>query len=525
MKASVQFARKSLWSALASAFVTLSSFLSSIVVARILGVSGSGEVVYVIWLMSISAVVLDLGLSSVVARYVPEMHGRGQHGQADQLAGTLVLILVLAVLGLSALAFFALEFGVLPVEALRVAVGGSSLVVLLAIYVSVQVLGAFAQFYLRGLQDFGRLARLCGLSLILQLVCVAVGSVGFGIAGAVTGYIAGQIVPAVLALTLVRNAAPIEAALRSRIWRYGAYSWAANIANAFVWARIEIFFLQRFWDSHSVGLFAAALTLTNLATQGPMLLTTAFLPLLSERHGANDTAAMRNILSAGTRLLAALVFPACFGAAAVMPVLLPLVYGPDFADAVAPAIVLVCVSGIAVTTVIATNLVNALERSDFIFANSLSGAVFAIVLGFALIPRFGIMGATAARAGIQTGMIFVGCWFVVRRLNYPLPWRALARLLAASLGSAMIAGLCIVIWPSLPGFLVAVPAGCIAYLVGLRALQALPPQDLAVLLTICESLPKPLAAVSRRIIAFVQRTPVWQQPGLVADAPVGAKVR
>ncbi len=525
MQASVQFARRSLWSALASAFVTLSSFLSSIVVARILGVSGSGEVVYVIWLMSVSAVVVDLGLSAVVARYVPEMHGRGQHHEADQLAGTLALILVLTVLGMSAFTFVALRLGLLPIEALRTTLGGPSQLALLAVYVSVQVLGAFAQFYLRGLQDFGRLARICGLSLALQLVCVAVGSVSFGTAGAVTGYIAGQIVPAVLALTLIRNAAPIDAALRSRIWRYGAYSWAANIANAFVWARIEIFFLQRFWDSHSVGLFAAALTLTNLATQGPMLLTTAFLPLLSERHGANDTAALRNILSAGTRLLAALVFPACFGAAAVMPVLLPLVYGPDFTDAVVPAIVLVCVSALAVTTVIATNLVNALERSDFIFANSFGGALFAIVLGFVLIPQFGLMGATAARAAIQTGMIFVGCWFVVRRLNYPLPWRALVRLLAASLASAGVAALCIVISPSLAGFLVAVPAGCVTYLVALRALRALPSQDLAVLLTICESLPKPLAAISRRIIAFVQRTPVWQKPGLMADEPVGAKVR
>ena len=84
MQASVQFARKSLWSAIASAFVTLSSFLSSIIAARILGVSGSGEVAYVIWLMSVGSVIIDLGLSAIVARYVPEMHGRGQHRQAGR---------------------------------------------------------------------------------------------------------------------------------------------------------------------------------------------------------------------------------------------------------------------------------------------------------------------------------------------------------------------------------------------------------------------------------------------------------
>jgi O-antigen/teichoic acid export membrane protein len=525
MQASVQFARKSLWSAIASAFVTLSSFLSSVIAARILGVSGSGEVAYVIWLMSVGSVVIDLGLSAIVARYVPEMHGRGQHREADQLAGTLVFILVIALVSACVLAFLSVQLGILLTEALRAAFGAFPLIILLAIYISVQVLGAFTLFYLRGLQDFGRLARVCGLSLALQLICVALGSYWFGVAGAVAGYVAGQVVPALLSLTLVRHAAPIDTSLRSRIWRYGAYSWAANIANAFVWARIEIFFLQRFWDSHSVGLFAAALTLTNLATQGPMLLTTAFLPLLSERYGANDTAAMRNILSAGTRLLAALVFPACFGVAAVMPVLLPLLYGPDFAPAILPAMVLVCVSGIAATTVIATNLVNALERSDFIFANSFAGALIAVALGFALVPRFGLMGATVARASIQAGMIVVGCWFVMRRLHYPLPWRTLGRLLAASLCSGGTAGICIALLPSLAGLLVAVPVACAAYLLALRTFQALPSQDLAVLITVCGSLPGPLNALSRRIIMFVQRAPAWQQPTLMPDEPVGAKVR
>jgi O-antigen/teichoic acid export membrane protein len=208
-----------------------------------------------------------------------------------------------------------------------------------------------------------------------------------------------------------------------------------------------------------------------------------------------------------------------------MPVLLPLLYGPDFAPAILPAMVLVCVSGIAATTVIATNLVNALERSDFIFANSFAGALFAIALGFVLVPGFGLMGATAARASIQAGMLIIGCWFVVRRLHYPLPWRTLGRLLVASLFSASAAGLCIAVWPSLAGLLVAVPVACVAYLIGLRILQALPPEDLAVLIAICGSLPKPLGVTVGRILMFVQRTPVWQDSRLMPDEPVGAKVR
>jgi hypothetical protein len=100
-------------------------------------------------------------------------------------------------------------------------------------------------------------------------------------------------------------------------------------------------------------------------------------------------------------------------------------------------------------------------------------------------------------------MIVVGCWFVVRRLRYPLPWGALGRLLVASLLSAGIARASVAMLPSLAGLLVAIPAACAAYLLALRMLDALPAQDLAVLRTICESLPRPLEAICLWVIAFV----------------------
>jgi len=95
----------------------------------------------------------------------------------------------------------------------------------------------------------------------------------------------------------------------------------------------------------------------------------------------------------------------------------------------------------------------------------------------------------------------------------------------ASLCSAGVAGLCVVVWPSPAGLLVAVPLAFVAYVTGLRILQALPPQDLAMLIAICESLPKPLQAILSRILMFVQRTPAWRESRLMPDQPVGAKVR
>jgi O-antigen/teichoic acid export membrane protein len=501
MHASVQFARRSVLSAIAGACVILSNFLSGIITARILGVSGTGEVAYIIWLISISGFIADLGLSPVVARYVPEMRGRGEYREADQLAGYLVCALVVCMLAVGIVTVVCLH--VLPyVGFVRTTTfGKTALLISLAIFV--YVFGGFAQYYLRGLQAFGKLARICGASLAIQVVGVVLGSLLFGTEGAVGGYIAGQIIPAVLALRLVRYAAPVERALWLRVRRYAVYAWAANIANAFVWARMEVFFLQQFWDSDAVGLFTVALMLTNLAAQGPTLLTTAVLSLLAEKRGKNDAESMRRIFSTGTRLIAALVLPACFGAAAVMPILIPFIFGPSFAPAIPAAILLVCVSALAVITLITTNLVNALERNDFLFSSSLFGAVFAVAIELLLVPRFGLMGAAVARAMIQLLMIACGCWFVTRRLGFALPMNALARLFAASVVSAATAALCVFVSRSPACLLVAIPAAGVVYILALRALNALPASDLVLLIAISDSLPKPLAGPSRAIVGFV----------------------
>jgi O-antigen/teichoic acid export membrane protein len=501
MSTSIQFARKSVLSAIAGACVILSNFLSGIITARILGVSGTGEVAYLIWLISISVVVADLGLASVVARYIPEMHGRGESSEADQLAGYLVGVLIVCMLAVGIVAVVCLHLLPYVGFANSTAFGATPLLILLAILA--YVFGQFAQYYLRGIQAFGKLARMCAASLAIQVIGVVIGSLLFGVEGAVGGYIAGQLAPAVLSLRLVWYAAPVEHALWLRVRRYAVYAWAANIANAFVWARMEVFFLQRFWDSEAVGLFTVALMLTNLAAQGPTLLTTAVLSLLAEKRGKNDVESIRKIFSTGTRLIAALVLPACFGAAAVMPILIPFIFGPSFAPAVPAAVLLVCVSALAVSTIITTNLVNALERNDFLFSTSLFGAVFAVAIALLLIPRFGLMGAAASRAMIQLLMIACSCWFVTRRLGFALPLNALARLFAASAVSAAAAAVCVLVSRSPACLLVAIPAAGVVYILALRALNALPVSDLVLLVAISDSLPKPLAGPARAIVGFV----------------------
>ncbi|EWY37100.1 hypothetical protein N825_21885 [Skermanella stibiiresistens SB22] len=468
--------------------MTIGSFISGVLVAQALGVEGIGAVAYIIWLVQITAPIIDLGAASTITRFVPELTGQGNARQADLLSRFIYRILLasVAVTGcLFALIFHNELLSKLIWEPLVERGSGtgdsSHLWILIIAFVSTQTLGAYTNGYFRGSQAFGLLARLAALSFICQIAAVVAGAWLFGIEGALAGYMIGQVIPALASLRFLGGASGLDRALLRRAGRYSAYAWAANVANAFVWSRIEIFFLGNSWGNEAVGIFSVALALTSLAFQGPMMLTTGILPMLSEHRGREDLTMMKLACGTGTRLLALLVMPSCLGMAAVMPVILPMIYGADFAPAVPAAIVLVCAAAISATTVVGTNFVLAMERNDFVFFSSLFGAVIVTLAGMFMIPVFGVMGAAVVRASIQIILVICGAWFIVVRLRCPLPFAALGRIaLAAMLCAAAAAG-CVAVIPSPVSLIVAIPVGMVSYLLALRWLRAVPESDIQML--------------------------------------------
>jgi len=508
-----RFVRNSFFGALAGASITAGNFGSAVIAARVLGAEGIGAVSYALWLALSIAPIIECGAASAVSRYVPEMRGRGEEQAAESLAAYLARILICSAL-MSVTAILVVHhevrggIGSAASEALVRGLFGSlfyGLPALLACFVALQALCAFGYSYFRGKQQFDRVAKLAVLSAALQIVGVLAGSVYFGAAGAVGGYLAGLIVPAIMAAKLLTGEKDVEPSLSRRVRRYSAYAWAANVANAFVWSRIEIFFLALFWGESTVGLFAVALSLTNLATQPPLLMTTGVLSLLSEKTGRRDTDGIEKAYSSGTTLLAALVLPASFGMAAIMPALLPLIYGGDFAPAIPAASIMVCAAGISVANVMATTLVYALERSDFVFYTSLLGALLAILGGVLLVPTFGLMGAAIARATIQLLMVGLGSWFVWQRLGYQFSITSLNRVLLAALISAAAAALAVRVITAPVCLLVAIPAAVVTYLLALTVLRALSPRDVKILEDAVATLPAPFSSIGMRLASLFHR--------------------
>lgn len=502
-----RFARNSLFSTVAGVSTALAGLVSSVVVARTLGVEGAGTVTFAIWMTSLMVAVVDLGAGPTLARYLPELASRRENDLMERLkvfvARPFAAATLLAFVSVALFAAWRWEQVPSTVRAHLDPRHSAGFWILAGLLGLLQAFAAFELAHLRGLQEFRRAAFLTIGSLALQVAGVTIGSANFGVVGALAGYCAGSLVPAFAGLRHTKGDSRIPPDLRRRVVRYASYAWAAGLASAFVWSRVEIFFLERSWGLESVGLFTVGLTLSNLAAQGPMLLTGGLLPYFSERFGRGDAASIRKAYATGTRVLAFLAFPACFGLAAVMPAVVSIVYGPAFAGASPAATVLVAAISMGAISSVGSHLVSGADRSDFVFVSGLVGAALSIATGLTLIPAFGLVGAAWARAGTQALLVGWGMFFITRRLDVPVPLGDLARLLAAAALCAAAARLTMELCSGVLALPLAISAGILVYGLLVRLLGALPQADVDQLGSLCGRLPGLLRSTTQRLLALV----------------------
>ncbi len=493
------FVRNSVVNAVAGVFTTLGGFLGTILVARLLGVGGTGIVAFATWAVTIAVIVSDLGLTGCLQRFLPELLARGDDGEADRL--TRLLYRVFAGYGASiALCFVAYaawvalrDPGTLGWSVAAAHFERSPLFwVLVGLTAFIQGLGNFATSWIKGRQDFGMLARVALASCLAQVLATALGASLFGITGALVAMSFGGLMSALILLRLPRARGPISAFLTRRVRRFSLETWASYVLTAFFASRMEVFFLERSWGSHAVGLFTVSLTLANLATQGPLLLTGALLPRLSGHIGRDEEAEARQVYATSVSLMGLLVFPACLGMAAIAPVLLPLMYGRDFDAAVPTATILLAASALVATASVAAVYLIAVERTRFLLAAAVAGAALSILAGLTIVPAFGPVAAACGRGGIQCAIAGATLWYMHRNLSCPTPVGVMARLLAAATLCALVARLVVVALPTAPGVALAVLAGALTYAGAIRVLHPLPPQDVDKLRAVVASLPRPL---------------------------------
>jgi O-antigen/teichoic acid export membrane protein len=480
-----RFARNTAYGTAAGLIISVGRFATTIAMARVLGVEETGVAAFALWLISLVCAVTNLGVYTSLTRYLPELKSNNDARQLTRL-----LLLPFAGVTLLTAIIFATFYvtGVINLASKTVNLTRDVTLMVICLYV-IQSLASFGLGYLIGRQEFRNVAALALISNLLQVPLVIVAGLRWGVDGVLLGYIAGGLPFALLCFGPGIGKPSLPSQLRKRLFKYTVFSGASTLANELVWARLEMAFLSHFLGSVAVGLYSVGFTLASLATQGPLLLTSGLLPYFAEAISSRRMERAKVMLQTAMRLVAFFVLPMCFGIAAVIPELLPLVYGQSFASGSSAAMILVSAAGIGANIVVPLNFINGMERSEFLFVMNIIGAILSLALGLILVSSIGLMGAALGRALVQIYLLAASFWFLRYRLGCPLPLAQLGLLFVSAVVSACVAGLVASQMSGLTGLLLSVPAAALVYLLLVRLLRAIPDEDIKRLHGLFERIP------------------------------------
>ncbi|AFM16087.1 membrane protein involved in the export of O-antigen and teichoic acid [Mycolicibacterium chubuense NBB4] len=497
---SPSFARNTLLGFASGAAVALAGFVGNAVVARLLGPEKLGVFAYAVWCVTVAATVAAMGIDLVQQRFIPNLRAEGRNDEAEGLIGTTTRFSMM-----STVVVGVVLFGYLYWPGRSAMEGGSegSRDVILAVALTWFVcwkLSDLYLFYLRGEQRFGELARLSAVSALMKVATMALGAWLFGIPGALAGYIAGTVLPASRMFRLLRKKPSVDAALKREVIRFALGSWVAGVIGTLVFGRTQIVFLEHYTGLGAVGMFAAAVTVAEMAVQLPPLLLSALLPRFSEQHGLGAHESMLRLYRTTTALIAMVIVPLCLGLAAIAPVLIPVLFGAEFADAIPVASVLLIAAAVSSLGVTTLYLLYSAGKTGLLVVSNGVGLAGTVALGFLLIPRFGLMGAAWSRGTVQVLVVLIETWYVTRRLNFAPPYRVLGVITLASVAQGVAAYVISVEVGGAVSLALSIPAAILVYVVALRALSVTSMIDPGLTKRLIEHLPERSRPLIRKIL-------------------------
>jgi O-antigen/teichoic acid export membrane protein len=497
------FARNTFFGFIGGTAVALSGFIGSAIAARLLGPEGMGVIAYALWCVTVAMTVAGLGIGMVLQRFIPNLRAGGKHDEAEGLIGSTARLSMLAAIVGSVLLFCWLYWP--GGNAIDGPSRGSRIVVIVLIvawFICYNIADVYLS-YLRGEQRFDEFARLSGFSAVTKLVVLGLGAWLFGIPGALAGFVAGYVLPASRIWQMLRNKPSVGPTIRRQVLSFALVSCSVGITSALVFGRTEIVFLEHYADIVAVGLFAAAATLTDTMLALAPLLLSAVLPYFSEQQGLGAQENMLRLYRTVTGLLALVVTPLSIGMAAIAPVLVPLLFGAEFADSVPAASVLLIAAAVWLPGVSTNYLIYSSGKIRVLLISNALGLVGTIALGFLLIPRFGLMGAAWSRAVVQVAVVAIETWYVTRRLGFAPPYRALGAIALAAGIQGAVAYAIITRLGGITSLAMAIPAGVLVFAVSLRVLGVLPMVDPALIDTLIAHAPRRMRRALTWILKLV----------------------
>ncbi len=482
-------ARNSFWFTLELIFSLLGAFITSVIVARVIGPARLGDFSLIVWLTNVTTTLGAFGLPMTTRKYMAEYINRGNYGVARSIyhvalrlqfwIAALVTLLALVVL---------LAFGNPQLRLVSV---------LLSLNMAPRMIGFIPSQANNAAEAMRRNTGPTVLGAIVGVVFTLFALwMGWDLPGIAAASVAGAYLETGLKLhsvrswlgATVREKLPPE--LRKQMFVYSGQGLALLLLNIVVWDRSDLIFLKLLnSDIRQVTFFSIAFNLTERVLIIPNAFAYAVGATMMAQYGRGEekvhqltVESARYAFLLGLPLLAGL---ACVSAPAVM-----LLYRAPFRPMI-PVLAVVAVMAIAKSLMAApTSLLQTTENQGFLVLSGWICGGINVLLDILLTPRFGALGAAFANGSAQAICCAVLWIHVYRLFHLNLRLKAFGRILLCGLGMAAAAILAGRAVPGYAGLAASILAAVLAWFLLLRWLRVLDDADRQRLLTAGRAIPE-----------------------------------
>jgi O-antigen/teichoic acid export membrane protein len=427
------------WFGLENVVNAILAVLTSIAIARYLGPSKNGYIVFVSYIASVVAGLGGVGVSATTRKYMAEFVGMGDWGTARYI----YLRTLLLQTGLAALATGGLLFWVLGNANADYKLAASLLV--LSIFPS--MVNSISSMANTATEKMSANVPASIISTVTYFVMIAATVVlHWGVVGVGASLLLMRSVDFLVRFfpTLKRVLAwetthvhPPE--LGKRMIAFASQSVASMVVAQIVWGRSEVILLKILCaDIRQVAFYSAAFSMAEQLLMGATIFGAATSTTIFAQFGRDKTR-LPAITASSFRYLALTTIPLHFIAASLAVPALLLLYGHQYegAAAVVALAPLMCMFKAFISP--AQSLLQSVERQGYVIAATVAAGIVDIGVAWYLIPAHGAVGACIGNGAAQAVAVGIMWAVTIHLYKVKLPWAQLAKITFISTLAALTA--------------------------------------------------------------------------------------
>ena len=485
--------RNTVWYGLENLISFSATLITSVVIARTLGPSRMGYIIYVMWIANMVQNFGSIGIPSTTRKYMAEYLGGKDFATARFIyrrtlwfqvgVATLTTIPAIGWILWSApaefrLAALLLVIGIFPSMVNLVSAQANVATEELSANVPASV-AATATFFVLTL-----------LSVFLHwgVVGIASAMLGMRVADCVV-----RLVPTYRRIHRWPADGAISDALRGRMLSFAIQSVTGMVLTLIVWDRSEVFLLKHLSaDIRQVAFYSVAFSLAERLLVFPTVFASATGASVFAQYG-RDRSRLPSMTAASARYLGLTSIPLHVLATSLAGAALLTMYGRQYRDAVAVAMAapILCLPKAFLGPI--QTLFETVERQKYFIWVTIVASIIDVFVAYTLIPRHGAVGA-ALGSGAAQFFAVSALWAIgIRTYKIRLPWGFLGKVTGISIVSAAASYAVVTRVPALAGLIFGGMVAAVSFLMLAWLLRIFEAEDLTRLKVLVDACPAALA--------------------------------